>query len=218
MRYGFLVRPWATFPRPPYSSRTAGFPRSGWKRRPFTPGLPRNVSSLSDGTHSNLTLRFTCCFAGESRSHHCRLSVRRCWFFSRRLHPEPLCSGGITLRHRSYELMRQSHCLSLGLVFLIPRALATRAIHGWSVGPSRLYSADLSRSATSPTPADCRMLLTSSSPTASAFAFFGHAWLPQFSPSASSHGASDFGAADIPLCCGPPVCSSVCSLTTISSS
>jgi hypothetical protein len=61
---------------------------------------------------------------------------------------------------------------------VIRGALAARAIHGWSSGASRLYSADLSQSATSPTPAVCRMHLTSSSPTASAFATFGQARLP----------------------------------------
>ena len=63
---------------------------------------------------------------------------------------------------------------------------AACAIHGWSSGASRLYSADLSRSATSPTPAVYRMHLTSSSPIASAFATFGPARLPATLTLASS--------------------------------
>jgi len=60
----------------------------------------------------------------------------------------------------------------LALIFLvgIQSALAACVIHGWSSGASRLYSADLSRSATSPTPAPCRIHRANSSPTASAFA------------------------------------------------
>lgn len=69
---------------------------------------------------------------------------------------------------------------------VIQGALAACAIHGWSSGASRLYSADLSRSATSPTPAVYRMPLTSSSPIASAFATCGPARLPATLTLASS--------------------------------
>jgi len=40
LRHGFLVPPWPTFPRAPLSSRTVGFPESGWRRRLSPKDLP----------------------------------------------------------------------------------------------------------------------------------------------------------------------------------
>ena len=54
---------------------------------------------------------------------------------------------------------------------LMGGVLAACATHGWSRGPSRFWPALLSWSATPSTPAARRVLLTSSSPTTSAFAF-----------------------------------------------
>ena len=40
LRRGFLVPPWLTFPRAPLSSRTVGFPESGWQRQLSPKDLP----------------------------------------------------------------------------------------------------------------------------------------------------------------------------------
>ena len=75
----------------------------------------------------------------------------------------------------------------LSCICLMEGVLAACATHGWSRGPSRFGSALLSWSATPSTPAARRVLLTSSSPTTSAFASYCQARLSASSPTKRLH-------------------------------
>lgn len=209
MHSGFTVPPWPRFQRPPLSSRTAGFPRSGWGRRRFTEGLPicANGSGIGVHTPSRIlvcsSLRLVGVVAGVPGS--------KSWTATSlpdHLRPEPLRSEGVTPHHRSYGLMRRSWRLSLPFRFhLIGSALAACTIHGWSPGPSRIWAVPLLLKCCAPCPGGSSDALDQffSDDIGLHLPLQGSA--PRETPAKRLHAGAYFEAAGIPSCCGPPACS-----------
>ena len=205
------LRPCPCFLCSPLSSRTAGFPRSGWKRRPSPHSLPSAPVRLKRW-HTYTDPVPVCC-----RVHH---SVRSC----RHTDTFIICP---CLSYSEIGVFAQGpFALQILLRFVAPMgpcenpdvshphfsfslirgALAACAIHGCSSGFSRLYSVLLSRSAMPSMPAAHQVHSTSSSLMTSAFVPSTRTRL-----SASSHQrfqvSFGYDTAGIPYCYGPPVCS-----------
>ena len=92
--------PWSRFRKPPFSSRTAGFPGYGW--RPMTFGIntmwPSSLrGNLSARSHAPLAGEFTTCCALRSVCHEIpALHVRAwCLFLRAVIDRESLCPVGV---------------------------------------------------------------------------------------------------------------------------
>jgi len=131
LRRGILVPPWSTFPWAPLSSRTVGFPESGWQRRlspEDLPGAPEaqalaRVHPLRRRLYFQLGVRGSSSLSGSVS--------RRCSRATPATYREPLCPPmGVTLDgagssppqpalpglHRSYRLMRRTNFLRAALL------------------------------------------------------------------------------------------------------
>jgi hypothetical protein len=191
---GASFRAAARFLRPPLSSRTAGFPQSGWKRRPVcvepsrpAPRLKRWRAYAACGVVCSLPRPIGV------------LTVFRAQSLGRSLLTEPPSPRAPSLQRRYLpSALLRAHAqipappIFLSRICLMEGVLAACATHGWSRGPSRFGSALLSWSATPSTPAARRVLLTSSSPTTSAFASYCQARLTASSPAKRLHAGHVF--------------------------
>ena len=162
----------ARFLHPPLSSRTARFPRSGWKRRHFFMEPARRTRSLSDGAHA---LRCPCgllhassgWMVADSPDTVFRLVLPLQTVFAR---------GSFTPEALPSFIATTSPCADPGashLLFVLRtyRRRPCRLHHQRLViGTVPLWSVFLSWSAAPLVPAVRRVHLTSSSPSTSAFA------------------------------------------------
>ena len=127
MRAGFTVPHGPRFPGPPLSSRTVGFPESGWRAWDDPSALPWTCGGLSTGLHAPLTARFDRELEGSAKGHSSRvLGPKECSPLPPPCPRAPLPAGGVTsgwvtsrppgralpLRRRSDELMRRTKTLS----------------------------------------------------------------------------------------------------------
>jgi hypothetical protein len=210
------------FPRPPVSSQTVGFPESGWRPWPI-PSRPSHYHrGLSAGPHTPRTV-LVCLLARHPLEHRVPgLNVPARVHSMPAMHREPLCpfralplrgwhlpppGKALPFPHRSYGLMRQTNSLPLA------SALASL------VGPCRLLPAPAGRwsfptlspqvfpQVPGPLPRwDPMVHSPVSSHRTSAFPRFLKGRLPHKPYSDFTTGVY-FGAAVIPLCSGPRVCS-----------
>jgi len=136
---GASIRAPVCFLRPPLSSRTAGFPRSGWKRRPIFMEPARHACSLSEmvrirGPRYGLLHASSGWLATDTRT----LSSSQA-FRARPSSPR----APLLQRHYPPSLLLRAHAqipvplISISCFALIEDALAACTIYGWSPGPSR---------------------------------------------------------------------------------
>ena len=174
------------FRKPPFSSRTVGFPESGWRPWPF-PGRPSQYHrGLSAGSHTPLKASV---YLPARHSLDHAASTRRCVLPRFLLMPamcrEPLCPFGVLLRqmwslfphrktflflHRSYGLMRQTK--------ILPSPSASASVNGslqvatrpcWKLALPDVISANPSPRVWTPTPAAPVVRLPVSSHRTTAF-------------------------------------------------
>jgi hypothetical protein len=127
------------FLHPPLSSRTARFPRSGWKRRHILVEPARHAVGSSGGAHTLAASQFAprlVWFGWHSVSR--TLSSERAF----RSRPSPP-RAPLLQRHYPPSLLIRAHAqipvplVSISCPALIAGAPAACTIHGWSAGPSR---------------------------------------------------------------------------------
>ena len=106
------------FLHPPLSSRTARFPRSGWKRRHILVEPARHAVSSSDGAHTLAASQF---------------APRLVWFGWHSAFPDTEFRTGLPRAHAQIPVP----LASISCPALIGGAPAACTIHGWSSGPSR---------------------------------------------------------------------------------
>jgi hypothetical protein len=168
---GFTVPPSARFLKPPFSSRTVGFPESGWRPWPF-PGRPSQYHrGLSAGSHT--PLKASVCLPARHALDH-TASIRHCvlprLLFMPAMCREPLCSFGVLLRqmwslsphrktflflHRSYGLMRQTKILrSPSASASVNRSLQVATRPCWILALPDVISVNPSQRARPLTPVD----------------------------------------------------------------
>ena len=136
---GASIRAPIRFLRPPLSSRTARFPRSGWKRRHVLVEPARNAISSSDGAHTLAASQFAPRLVWLVGTPFSRtLSSERAF----RSKPSPP-RAPLLQRHYPPSLLLRAHAqiplplASISCSALIGGAPAACTIHGWSSGPSR---------------------------------------------------------------------------------
>jgi hypothetical protein len=136
---GASIRAAVRLLHPPLSSRTARFPRSGWKRRHVRVEPARNAISSSDGAHTLAASQFAPRLVWLVGTPFSRtLSSERAF----RSKPSPP-RAPLLQRHYPPSLLLRAHAqiplplASISCPALIGGAPAACTIHGWSSGPSR---------------------------------------------------------------------------------
>jgi hypothetical protein len=198
----------ARFLHPPLSSRTARFPRSGWKRRHFFMEPARRARSLSDGAHA---LRRACGLLHASSGWLVTNSLDTVFRLVLPLQTV-FAQGSLALEALPSLIATTSPCANpdasrLHFVLRTYRRRPCRLHHQRLViGTVPLWSVFLSWSAAPLVPAVRRVHPTSSSPSTSAFASLR--WLGSSAkpPTRRLLMGLPFRYGRHSLCCGPPVC------------
>ena len=206
-----------------FSSRTVGFPESGWRRQPFHDSPSRTSSGLSARSHTPSEARLSeplrCPLACSAVPRHC---IRMRGRATAAAHREPLCASlalpyspgargasrqALSCLHRSYGLMRQTVVLPSASVFPIPSGLCRLLRAPAAQRPFPSLSLLSSRRCLDPYPGCPSGALTRFFPEGCGLPYRNIRSALGKTPHSDFRAARDFGAAVIPLCSGPRVCS-----------
>lgn len=200
---GASIRASTRLLRPALSSRTARFPRSGWKRRPVhvQPAQSKQQRTQLKRWRAYPACGLVCCTVRRKALDDLIRTLRPGY---RAVLRPPSPRAPLLCEHYSASWLLRAHVpIPMPLAFtssvtrVIESAPAACASHGWSVGPSRFCTASLCWSAAPSMPAVPQVHTTSSSLMNIGLRLRLQARLSATSPTTRFHVGHDFGTAGI---------------------